>query len=87
MLIHLIRLHLLGMVAWRSGAGSLGHATRRSGSGPLPQALLREVDGLGLRHRAVGVRRLAGRLVLRLLLAEVHSLLGRHRHARLQLAC
>lgn len=86
MLIHLVRLHLLGMAACRCSAGGLGDAARCRGRGPLSQALLGEVDGLGLRYRAVRVR-LTGRLILRLLLAEVHALLGRHRYPRFQVAC
>jgi len=89
MLIDLARWHLLRM-APRSRAGSarLRHSTGGRGRRPLPQTLLSEIDGLGLRDRAVGVSLISRRpsRILRLLLIEVHALLRRDRHDRFQIA-
>ena len=90
-LIDLARRHLLRMApsSWAGGA-RLRHPAGGRGRGrrPLPQALLGEIDGLGLRDRAVGVGLISRRpgLILRLLLVEEHALLRRDSHDRFQLA-
>lgn len=86
MLIDLARWHLLRM-APRPGAGSARLRHSAGGRRPLPQTLLSEIDGLGLRDRAVGVSLIGRRpgLILRLLLIEVHALLRRDRHDRFQI--
>jgi len=91
MLIDLARRHLLRMASrsWTAGTGLRHSARSRGRRRSLPQALLREIDGLGLRDRAVGIGLISGGpgLILRLLLIEVHALLGRDGHDRLQIAC
>lgn len=86
MLIDLARWHLLRM-APRPGTGSTRLWHSAGGRRPLPQTLLSEIDGLGLRDRAVGVSLISRRpgLILRLLLIEVHALLRRDRHDRFQI--
>lgn len=91
MLIDLGLRHLLRMASrsWTTGTG-LRHSARGRGlRRSLPQALLSEIDGLRLRDRAVGIGLVSGGpgLILRLLLIEVHALLRRDRHHRLQIAC
>lgn len=90
MLIDLARRHLLRMAprSWTAGTGLRHSARGRGRRRSLPQALLREIDGLGLRDRAVRIGLVGGRsgLILRLLLIEVHALLRRDRHDRLQIA-
>lgn len=87
MLIDLARWHLLRMAARARRGARLRHPAGCRGRRPLPQTLLGEVDGLGLRDRAVGVGLIAGPgLILRLLLIEVHALLRGDGHARLQVA-
>lgn len=109
---HLIcRWHLLLLLLWmvlllllwprlRSTRLLLHSRTRLLGGCPLSQTLLREIDGLRLRHRAIRVVRLLSSvrrrwlwllllltlLGLLLLLIVVHALLRCHRHVGLQLA-
>lgn len=84
MLIHLVGRHLLRVSASTSGASRLRDT---AGGCPLPQTLLSEVDRLRLRDRTVGVVLTTwSGLILRLLLVEVHALLGCHRHAGFQIS-